>query len=184
MTIYNYNEMCITGHFWIVRGGKIIDWDFPEFQEVRDFHNCKSKAKYRLENKDIRRKMKNEHIIQNRANILKIKEENGEDWAVLLNDFPQPYKCGFNVIMEQILNGGQIAYGDMGWEAKETGKIWYEFEHSRPILDNIDIIKCIKGVCEGREPPEYYNIPKEIIKLCKVYTKRLGVENAVKMINK
>ena len=119
-----------------MRGGKIIDWDFPEFQEVRDFHNCKGKAKYRLENKDIRRKMKNDHIIQNRANILKIKEENGEDWAELLNDFPHPYKCGFNVIME------------------------------------------------GREPPEYYNIQKELIKLCKVYTKRLGVENAVKMINK
>lgn len=175
--------MTITGHFWIVRDGKIIDWDFPEFQEVRDFHKCKNKAKYRLENKDIRRKMKKEHIIPNRANIMKIKEENGEDWQKLLNDFPQPYRCGFNVIMEQILNGGQIAYGDMGWELEDNGEVWYEFEHIRPVLDNMDIIKCIKGVCEGREVPKYYSMPEELIALCKNYTKKVGVEKAVKMIN-
>ncbi len=102
--------------------------------------------------------------------------------------------------MEQILNGGQIAYGDMGWELEDSEKdlenlsskggnggcapnVWYEFEHTRPTLDCMDIIKCIKGVCEGREVPKYYSMPDELIELCRNYTKSVGVEKAVKMIN-
>ena len=36
----------IDGHFWIVRDGKIIDWEFREYDIIRMVRNCNKEKDY------------------------------------------------------------------------------------------------------------------------------------------
>ena len=47
----------------IVKDNKIIDWDFPEYEELRVFHNCEKKPKYKLESVANRRAAKRKFIM-------------------------------------------------------------------------------------------------------------------------
>ena len=96
----------IKGHFWIVRDGKIIDPHFKEYDDIKKFWNCEGRPQYRLESKEVRRKVKNQ-FIKEKKKILKLIVDNPDktDW-------------------------GQIAYGDMGWRIKNSNEIHYEFEHN------------------------------------------------------
>lgn len=121
----------IKGHFWIVRDGKIIDPHFKEYDDIKKFWNCEGRPQYRLESKEVRRKVKNQ-FIKEKKKILKLIVDNPDktDWETLCDTGVVFGRCAWNVIYEQYLRGGQIAYGDMGWRIKNSNEIHYEFEHN------------------------------------------------------
>jgi hypothetical protein len=152
----------ISGHFWIVRDGKIVDWDFPEYKELRVFHNCEEKPKYRLESVAIRRKAKKQWIKEKRDDLEEIRELMPEMWEEIVKAHPLPFQCSLNVCVEQALRGGQIAYGDMGWTCRDTGDIWYEFEHSRPQCGKGEFLQIARNIKAGRKTPKKYGFPPEV----------------------
>jgi len=106
----------IKGHFWVVRDGKIIDPYFPLYDEIKKHNNLTGNRLYKLASKRRRREMKKECITYRIEEMTQCKNEDDLDWKYCLSQFPGELNCSFNAVMEKILRGGKICYGDMGWE--------------------------------------------------------------------
>ena len=128
----------IKGHFWVVRDGKIIDPYFPLYDEIKKEHKLTGNRIYKLASKQRRREMKKEFITPKMEWITEWKNDDHPNrplnWEKCLNDFPEARSCAFNAVMEKILRGGQICYGDMGWkrinDVYNEGVFWeYDDRH-------------------------------------------------------
>lgn len=125
----------ISGHFWIVHNGKIVDPYFPYYDVAKKFHGLTDKQVHREETQDVQRHqislhvlslMKDPQIVRVHSNGDKSKPGFNE---VMASWTPTSGRCNFNVLKYKIDHPeSQIKYGDMGWERKD-GKPFYEFEH-------------------------------------------------------
>jgi hypothetical protein len=121
----------IDGHFWIVRDGKIIDWEFDNYKIIRMVHNCNEEKDY-LPAPDMTQKimiaMFNK-VITNTFN---------KPWDEALKKFyeislkinrtkPECNRCYQNCLMEIYENGGELVFGSLGFKKKNSNDYWYEY---------------------------------------------------------
>lgn len=122
----------IDGHFWVVRNGEIIDFDFDFYDYCRKVNKCVDKTPHHLE-ADANTQM----IMIGMYKKITQKvfgESNWDECArmmVLMLDrmgvkSPQAEQCWQNAVREVVKNGGEIKFGSLGW-AKKDGSIHWEY---------------------------------------------------------
>lgn len=123
------NLPMIDGHFWVVRDGKIIDSEFPEYAMIRQIRNCSDEQVYLESNPIIQQVLIQKHIdvFDKFLNINTI-EEIAKKLSEWLEDEPSIFRhCFFNSLMEIAKNGGRLVFGSMGWKVNNSTEVFYEY---------------------------------------------------------
>lgn len=119
------NFPIVDGHFWIVRDGEIIDWDFEDHKYIQKVWGCNQTKEY-LPAPAITQKimisMFNKVIVHN-VDCVKMFYNQSKKYGLLE---PRFNACYQNCIIEQHLRGGEIVFGSFGFQ-KRNGGIHYEF---------------------------------------------------------
>jgi hypothetical protein len=121
----------IDGHFWVVRDGKIIDWEINEYNLVRKINKCDN-IQVHLEADEMTQKMMIGIYKKVLFNVFKT-----NDWNYILEKFtdlllktgytkPVNNMCYQNCLVEIYKNGGELKFGSMGW-VRKSGEVHYEF---------------------------------------------------------
>jgi hypothetical protein len=122
----------IDGHFWIVRDGKIIDWDFPEYAQVRRMWGC-GKEKTYLPAPEMTQKL----MIGMFKKAFSSHFSKTQTWEEILAEFhglcclagavePQYCRCFQNCLLEIHLRGGELVFGSLGFK-RPDGSFHYEY---------------------------------------------------------
>jgi hypothetical protein len=122
----------IDGHFWVVRDGKIIDWDFEEYSKVRKMWKC-GKEKTYLPAPEMTQKI----MIGMYKKAFSSHFSQTQSWEQILKEFyslsamvgmikPEYSRCYQNALIEIHKNGGELVFGSMGFK-RIDGSIHYEF---------------------------------------------------------
>jgi hypothetical protein len=131
----------IDGHFWIVRDGKIIDWEFNEYNLIRKIHNCNKEKNYIPAPETTQRIM----IAMFKKPVMNALKKN---WEEALKEFyelslkynmiePQYNRCYQNCLIDIYKNGGELVFGSLGFKKKGTNEYHYEYggENYKTIKD-------------------------------------------------
>ena len=120
----------IDGHFWVERDGKIIDWDFEEYCNVRKMWGCGKEKKY-LPAPEITQKIMIGIFKKKMMEIFEI--NNWEDCvaefyklSVIIGLKPTFDRCFQNCLMEIHERGGELVFGSLGFK-KPDGSFHYEY---------------------------------------------------------
>jgi hypothetical protein len=122
----------IDGHFWVVRDGKIIDWDFPEYSRVRKMWGCGKEKTYLPAPETTQKIMIGMFKKAFCSNFSKT-----QSWEDILKEFyelsdsmgmsaPQYCRCFQNCLIEIHLRGGELVMGSLGFK-KPDGSFHYEY---------------------------------------------------------
>ena len=122
----------IDGHFWIVRNGKIIDWDFDEYSQIRKIWGC-NKTKTYLPAPEITQKL----MIGMFKKAFSSYFSENQTWEQILEEFyiisdmigmiePQYRRCFQNCLLEIYKRGGELIFGSLGFK-KSDGSFHYEY---------------------------------------------------------
>ena len=125
------NLPMIDGHFWVVRDGKIIDWEVKEYELVRKINKCED-TQVHLEADEMTQKMM---IGIFKKVLFNVFETN--NWEHILQRVTQLFlklgwkkpefsMCFQNCLIEIHRNGGELKFGSMGW-VRKAGGVHYEF---------------------------------------------------------
>jgi hypothetical protein len=113
----------MTGHFWVVRDGRIIDPVFPQHKYIQKIQNLTEETCHLPAPEATQRVMISSHAKKARETI-------GENYAEFFTKIMEGKAnygfCFLNAVMEQHRNGGEIVFGSAGWVRKDGGK-FYEF---------------------------------------------------------
>jgi hypothetical protein len=122
----------IDGHFWVVRDGKIIDWDFPaEFAEIRRTWKCGTEKNY-IPAPVVTQKIMTQMFKKAFSSVLESDDwnENMEEfkfWNKFANMPDVRYSCCFqNCILEIHERGGELVFGSLGF--KKNNGVGYHYE--------------------------------------------------------
>ena len=122
----------IDGHFWIVRDGKIVDWDFPEFAEMRRTWNCGKEKNY-IPAPVMTQKIMTQMFKKAFSSSLESDDwdENMEEfkfWNKFANMPDVRYSCCFqNCILEIHERGGELIFGSLGFKKNKGQGYHYEW---------------------------------------------------------
>lgn len=132
----------IDGHFWVVRDGKIVDWDFPEYDCVRSVWKCGKERNY-LPAPEMTQKV----MVAMYQKAFRGAAGNGKLWEDIVTEYyalsvsmgmakPMYGHCFHNCLLEIHQRGGNLVFGSMGFR-KRDGSYHYEFggENYRTISD-------------------------------------------------
>jgi len=122
----------VDGHSWIVRDGKLIDWNFKEYKLIQKIQGCSDRAVYMPTDQ----KIQNIIIATYKAAIMSMTKS--KTWEGACDEYLARmkkagvkrvacYNCIINCLMEQHLHGGEIVFGSMGWKKLDSDKVWWEF---------------------------------------------------------
>jgi len=122
----------IDGYFWIVREGKIIDWDFPEYAEVRSYWKCGTEKDY------IPAPPVTQQLMINIFQKCLSSHYKGLEWYDVIEKFykkskafhliePQFNCCYQNCLIELYLRGGELVFGSLGFKKKNGTGFHYEY---------------------------------------------------------
>ena len=106
------------GHFWVMRDGKIIDFDFPFYNFVKKVQNCGGETIY----------LPAPPLVQKKfiKMFKKITTKAGIDDKFFKKYWEITQGCCYdNARMEIAQRGGELVFGSMGWK-KQQG-IHYEY---------------------------------------------------------
>ena len=121
----------IDGHFWIVRNGEIVDWDFPEFSKIFKMWDCKNEKHY-LPAPNMTQQIM---IGMFKKTLIKAFDK---PWEETLAEFhalssqikmtaPQFSRCFQNCMMELHERGGELVFGSLGFKKKHSEEYHYEW---------------------------------------------------------
>jgi hypothetical protein len=122
----------IDGHFWVVRDGKVIDWDFKQYEQVRKVWGCGKERTY-LPAPEMTQKIMlgiYKKCIHSAFGV-------SQSWEEILAEFyslsamakmvePQFGRCFQNCLIEIHQRGGEIVFGSLGFK-KPNGDYHYEY---------------------------------------------------------
>jgi hypothetical protein len=122
----------IDGHFWVVRDGKIVDINFPEYDKIRQVRGCEKETCVYLPAPEMTQKIMTDMFHNSVKKIM-----GKEDWKDCMKEVvfmthltgikgPQFGACYQNSIIEIYHNGGELVFGSMGFK-KTDGSYWWEF---------------------------------------------------------
>jgi hypothetical protein len=125
MTLLIRDFPTVDGHFWVVRDGKIIDWDFTHYDMVKKIWGLTDEQIHLEADENTQKIML--AIFQK-----KLLPEHIPEYLSALDKHFLPFQptegmCYQNCILEVFRNGGEIKFGSMGWKKKSDGTVWYEF---------------------------------------------------------
>jgi hypothetical protein len=121
----------IDGHFWIMRDGNIIDWDFVEYRWVKNQRNCNDTKTYLAAPIETQKIMINLHY---RCLSRIIGTNDKDECSRYIKNLYKKMgfndrmfdRCFTNCIIEVLENGGELVFGSFGWEMKNGG-VWFEY---------------------------------------------------------
>ena len=111
----------IDGHFWVVRDGKIIDPNFPQYDMIKKIVGGVGERVYLPAEKIIQSFMIKKYIV---GRTMLLTDERNKYIIEMYS--PLFAKCETNALVETLKNGGEIVFGSMGWNTKNGG-IHYEY---------------------------------------------------------
>jgi len=122
----------IDGHFWIVRNGEIVDWDFPEFSQIFKMWKCKNEKHY-IPAPDM-----TQQIMIGMFKKVLTKAFDNKTWEEILVKFhtlsskikmtaPQFSRCFQNCLIELHERGGELVFGSLGFKKKHSDEFHYEW---------------------------------------------------------
>ena len=134
----------IDGHFWVVRDGEIIDWDFSDWKYMGGIYNCNNEKSY-IPAPPITQKIMIsmfKKVVMNRFNKPTWDETSKEFYELAETvgmTEPQPRRCFQNAVFEIQKNGGELVFGSLGFKFKDRDGYHYEYggEHYQVVRDFI-----------------------------------------------
>ena len=126
------NIPIIDGHFWVERDGEIIDWDFPEYSNVRKSWGCGKEKKY-LPAPEMTQKI----MIGMFKKAFSSPFPKNQSWEDIVSELyelsksvgqlePQYGLCYKNCFLEIHQRGGKLVFGSLGFK-KPDGSFHYEY---------------------------------------------------------
>jgi hypothetical protein len=128
--------MAFDGHFWVLRNGEIIDFDFSkEYAICRRLWKCGKEKVYLPAPATTQRIMT---AIQKKG----ISGSPDMTWDDIVECISRDYKptfgyCFLNCIVEIHKRGGELVFGSFGWKKTDGSGIHYEYggENYKAVAD-------------------------------------------------
>lgn len=114
----------IDGHFWVVRGGEIIDPIFPHYKWVCKVRGCELSNRSYIPAPELTQKIITKMFLK----IVKVStlDELCQTFSGIQIE-PIEDRCFLNAVLEISKNGGELVFGSLGFKLKGQEGYFYEY---------------------------------------------------------